>query len=255
MPSGESSYFNRTTDRAMRILELLAGAGSQSLSEIARAVGASKSSVYPIVRTLVSSGFVEADEGEGYRLTQRTSALARPVDRGATLVESFFEAVRFSKLANFETLTLGVVSGRSAVVAAEHLPDAHSVRLSVPVGTQLPLHATATGKALMSHWSSDAVHITLGSQQLQRFTSRTITDLASLLADLEKVHQSGIAESWGELDPGTASAAIAIDSGSGNPRAALGVIVPLHRAEPAYWTQTKNRLRDLARDLSAMRST
>ena len=251
MAGAPNDYYNRTTARAMRILELLASASPMTLADIARGIDASKSSVYPIVRTLAGSGFLEAVGEDGYRLTARTSALARPSTNRMRLIESFYEAVRNSKLGSFETVILTETTGSAAIVIAEHMPDDRSVRLSVPVGTHLPLHATASGKVVMSQWSSDAVHIALGSQQLPQLTARTTTDLASLLDELERIRESGIAESWGELDAGTTSAAVIIDLGQGQRRAALAVVVPIHRAEPTYWALTKLRLAELSRALNA----
>jgi IclR family transcriptional regulator, blcABC operon repressor len=242
-------YFNRATHRTMRVLEVLASAsGPVPLTELSRQVEVSKSSIYSIVRTLVTDGYLDL-VGDGYQLTARTAVLARPEMDRARLLEAFYALVRSSALASLETVVLSVVSGRSAIVIAEHPASDRPVQLSVPVGTQLPLHASASGKALISMWPSDAIHIALGSQVLPTLTERTTSSLAALLDELEGIRRNGMAESWGEMDAGVVSAAIGVGSGHNLPRAAVAVVVPIHRAEPAYWSTTKDRLRSLAQQL------
>lgn len=233
----------------MRILEFLAAASKPvTLSELSRAVDVSKSSAHAIIHTLANDGYIDRVD-DGYQLTARTTALARPsVDR-AKLLEAFHGSARTSTLAASETVLLCVASGRSAVVIAEQTPSARSIQVGVPVGTHLPLHASASGKALMATWTMDAIHIELGSTVLPALTSRTISNLAALLDELEKVRSSGLAESWGEMDQGYVSAARALRSGRDLPQAAMAVIMPIHRAEPEYWTESKDRLRSLARQV------
>ena len=198
MASPPKEYFNRTADRALRVLEVLADSRKPvALSEIARLVEASKSSVYPIVRTLVERGYLDDTGGDGYQLTAKTAGLSRPSQDQNRLIASFFELTRTASPPLSETLVLATVSGQSAMVLAERQAETRPVRLSVAVGSRLPLHASASGKVLVAHWSSDAVHITLGSQQLTTWTARTTSNLAALLDELAEVRRQGIAESWG----------------------------------------------------------
>lgn len=242
-------YVNRATQRTMRILEVLAAARQPvALADLARSIAVSKSSVHTIVHTLIADGYLER-VGDRIQLTDKTAVFAQPDMDRASLLEAFYALVRTNPQATSETLHLCVPSGRTAVVIAEHPSTGRLVHLSVPVGTSLPLHASASGKVLMSTWSTDAVHITLGSQVLPTFTSRTISSLAALLDELDAIRERGLAESWGEMDTGIVSAAVAVGPGKNLPKAALAMVVPIHRAEPAHWSDAKDRLQFLGRQL------
>jgi IclR family transcriptional regulator, acetate operon repressor len=72
------------------------------------------------------------------------------------------------------------------------------VRLAARRGDRDPIHSTALGKAIASRISTDAVLAILAAEGMSRSTSKTITEKARYLDELEKVRTQGFALDLGE---------------------------------------------------------
>jgi IclR family acetate operon transcriptional repressor len=96
-----------------------------------------------------------------------------------------------------ETINLGVLDG-NRVVYVEILESNKAVRLAARRGDRDPIHSTALGKAIASRLSSDAVVAILAAEGMPKRTSKTLTDEAGYLAELDKVRAQGYAFDLGE---------------------------------------------------------
>ena len=85
---------------------------------------------------------------------------------------------------------------------------------------------------------------------LERFTETTITDLAILLQESEKIRKDGYSESDGEAIVGTRGIAAPIFSFSGRIVASLGASVPRLRGEGSPRQQLISLLTDAARRIT-----
>ena len=65
-------------------------------------------------------------------------------------------------------------------------------RIQLPVGSQLPLHCTASGKLFLAYMDPRHRHRLLAAAPLKRFTDRTITDIEQLSSELKRIEQEGI---------------------------------------------------------------
>src|SRR5690606_17276375 len=91
-----------------------------------------------------------------------------------------------------ETVLLGVRSGDKVVYIAEKSPP-QPLRVASNVGSVLPLHASASGKMLLSRMSDEELEALYPNEQLEQFTSRTISNLSDLKLELAKARAMGIA--------------------------------------------------------------
>jgi IclR family acetate operon transcriptional repressor len=190
-------YAVRAVVRVMDILDLLQNSpDGRSLVDVSEAVGLPRSSAYRYLSTLETRGYVQRDGGTGlYRFglaflpshgrhLEVLSARARPV----------MEELR-DRLG--ETINLGVLDG-NRVVYLEILESNRTVRLAARRGDRDPIHSTALGKAIASRIGSDAVVAILAAEGMPKRTSKTITEEARYLAELEKVRSRGFAVDLGE---------------------------------------------------------
>ena len=108
-------------------------------------------------------------------------------------------------IAQAEELAAG--SGETVVLAVEDKGEARTIfvvegqsllRAVIPIGTRLPLHATAVGKALLASKGSDELASLLGRYPLARFTDATITDPDELTGMLYEIRKTGISMENGE---------------------------------------------------------
>lgn len=246
----QTSYFNRTAHRTIQILEELAHSESGvTLQQLAERLDASKSSVFPIVRTLIEVGYVEAVVPTGYRLTDKTARLHGIHATQPVLVKALKEAVLLQGGLLSDSAFISVLRSSRVVCIATEQDEERVASVGVAVGAVLPAHATASGKILLSDLSNETVHVLMRSQQLPRFTDKTLHNLADLMDELDLVRRRRWAESWEELDRGLAGVAVAIRSPSAGVVAALELMLPLHRAEPERWVAIRKQAVSLALEI------
>lgn len=135
-------------------------------------------------------------------------------------------------IAQAEELAAG--SGETVVLAVEDKGEARTIfvvegqsllRAAIPIGTRLPLHATAVGKALLASKGSDELASLLGRYTLTRFTDATITDPDELTGMLYEIRKTGISMENGEYQAGLAGVAMTLRHADGS-TVAIGTNLP-----------------------------
>jgi IclR family acetate operon transcriptional repressor len=184
-----------STQRSFAILDVLAAEGPLGTNEIARRTGTTASTVSRQLGTLVEAQLVEhVSETGRYRLGIRLVELANSVLARLDVrmiarphLESLVASVG-------ETATLSVPADPDAVtvdfVAAEHY-----VRGVTQLGRPSIAHATAAGKVMLAFTDRKP------RPPLAAYTPRTITDVAELEAELERVRKRGWADAYEEREP------------------------------------------------------
>jgi IclR family acetate operon transcriptional repressor len=98
-------------------------------------------------------------------------------------------------------------------------------------GDVSPLHASATGKAILAFLEPKEQKQIIKDIGLESFTDTTITDPKRLETEFARIREAGFSESHGEAIEGTYGIAAPIFSASGRVIASIGASVPVHRAE------------------------
>ncbi|MGH2734987.1 MAG: IclR family transcriptional regulator [Actinomycetota bacterium] len=195
--SGGDRYAVRAVVRVMDILDLLQDSpDGRSLQEVSEVAGLPRSSAYRYLSTLETRGYVQRDGANGlYRFGLAfLPSHGRHLEVLAARARPVMEALR-DRLG--ETINLGVLDG-NRVVYLEILESNKSVRLAARRGDRDPIHSTALGKAIASRISTDAVVAILAAEGMSGRTTKTITEEALYLAELEKVRAQGFALDLGE---------------------------------------------------------
>jgi IclR family acetate operon transcriptional repressor len=78
-------------------------------------------------------------------------------------------------------------------VFIERIDGEGSIRFHAPLGQREQPHATAAGKAILAHLSEANVRALLGEAGMTRYTPKTLTDVESLLSELDRVRSEGYA--------------------------------------------------------------
>ena len=94
--------------------------------------------------------------------------------------------------------------------------------LHVTVGSKLYHHCNAYGKAILSFLSDEEIKELLPAQ-LPKLTDKTITDIESLLKDIAKIRNTGIAYDREEYSRGVYCIGAAVLDASGQAVAGLGI--------------------------------
>jgi len=180
--------------RAAAILDLLARTTGVALgpTDIARSLSMAKSSVSYVCEALVEAGLARRD-GAGYQLGHRLVGLGAAYLDSVDTVSIFHTVCRELTPSIPETAQLSTLD-RLDVTYLARREGAAPVRLASDVGRHLVATTTATGKAMLAQlpWSEVAARLRAGNP-LPALTTRSITDAASLEAELAKVRASGYA--------------------------------------------------------------
>jgi DNA-binding IclR family transcriptional regulator len=197
----------QSIERAAAVLRLLAAApDGLGVADLGNALGLAKTTVHGILRTLHQVGFVEQDHtGAHYHLSDAFGRLgesyldpnelrSRAINWADSLASRSGEVVRVGRL----------VEGKVVVVHHVFRPDDSDQDLDV--GTTLPPHATALGKAVLAYDASGASR----PHKLEAFTTRTIIDPARLAEELAAVRARGWASEFEEYTVELASIAAPI---------------------------------------------
>jgi DNA-binding IclR family transcriptional regulator len=128
---------------------------------------------------------------------------------------------------------------RGAMVPVEVVEPERAVRLASPLGSPLPLHCTAAGKALLAFEGEDELKALL-PDGFAKHTERTPTDRAALAQQLKSVATSGYAIDMGEYVEDVRAVAVPIRD------YARAVIATLAVSGPAYRFQAERIEKELA---------
>lgn len=237
------------TEAAARVADVLmlfaSGPPTLGVSAVARELGLSKAVVHRILRTLADRMLISVDPtSRGYRLGPAAAALGARALRDSSLRAAGRSVIVELQRATGETTTLSSVvpGGR---VYLDQVPSTKEIKMTVQVGTRFPLHAGSSGKAILAFLSAGRQEELL-SGELERLTSRTITDADRLRAELAETRVSGVAHSRGERQSDAGSLAAPVFDVDGSPVGSISVCGPVFRFDDEVRARFAPALKDAA---------
>ena len=220
---GNSSYINKSLDRALRLLDLFDDAHIHlTASDIADLLGATRATIYPTLHTLVAHGYLDRDDQGRYvlgmKLVERSGEKlahldVRQIARGPLreLARQLGANAHLATLHGNEVLYLEREEGRPTVTLRE------------VVGRRVSPHCTALGKSLLAFLpDEDRARIAHNLDYVQH-TPNTITDPKDFIAELNLVQERGYALEVEEFHLGSACISAPIRGLDGRIVAAISV--------------------------------
>ena len=162
-----------------------------SLAAIAGGVGMPKPTVYRILSTLESRGYLERGTGGSYRVSRklfeppRDSSVERLLRVARPVMERLVEVCK-------ETVNLGILDG-GEVLVIETVESPQAVRMTSKIGNRRYPHSTALGKVLLADMDERTMLRIIQARGMPRFTPATIVTESSLIVELERVRVQGYA--------------------------------------------------------------
>jgi DNA-binding IclR family transcriptional regulator len=248
----------QSVDRAARILKALAGGpGRLGVSELSARLGLAKGTVHGLLRTLQDHGLVEQHaDSDKYQLGPELLKLsnryldlselrARSLAWSELLAERAQEAVRVA------------VPHENGVLVVHHVFRPDATLQILEVGSVLPLHATALGKAVLAY-SDDALTAGLLTADLPRLTGHTHVQPSALKREFATIRERGYALEREEAVLGEVGVAAPIFDRRSEAVGAIGVAGPRERVlrrgrEQTVSTAVIEAARAISRDLGAPR--
>lgn len=235
-----------TTLEILRVLRETNGAG---VTEVANELDVSKSTVHDHLATLRDRGFVEKN-GTTYDLGL---SWLRFGGHARDNLELFQHAqVPVLELAQ-ETEELALVSAyhRMQSIPIYHARGAKAVTTDSYAGLELPIHCTATGKAMLAALSDADVETILDSVTLEAHAKNTIVDKGELWAEIERTRERGYSLDDEERIDGLRGIGAAVTHEStGTVLGGLAITGPTHRIDGDRYTEEYPQLvANMAREI------
>jgi DNA-binding IclR family transcriptional regulator len=224
-----SRYKVPNLERGLKMMELLLDyPNGLQQTEIAAHLGCAKTSVYRIVMTLVEYGYLARDDDKTVRLSRKLLAMG-----SRTLAEEDLMTVAVDILKTLrdkikETVLIGTIVETELVVLGQVL-GSQPFKFSLNLGTRLPLHTAAPGKAILAWLPAPERNSILAKISFPRFNDHTICDVKQYTQELEQAALDGYALDRGEQLSGIHCVAAPILNRFGYPIAAIWITGPVDR--------------------------
>ena len=206
--------------------------------EIAVALGIPVSSLSYLLGTLVERGYL-AREGRRYSAGPGLQRLqASP--GGFSLAERAAPLVRTLRVQLNETTSFFVRSEWDVEAIVTETSE-QALRYAVPTGARLPMHALASGKALLAALPEEELDRYFAEAERQRFTPATVTSEKALRRQIAEIRESGFALTDEEFSLGIRGIGRLVTIG-GEPVGALSVAVPKARFDEAVQRRVMDML-------------
>jgi IclR family acetate operon transcriptional repressor len=206
-----------------------------TLAELARATGVPHSTVLRFTRFVEGRGLLRRESGSRRYLPGETTL-------GLTGGTNYFRLAAVARphiealvARTGETGHLCVLDGDRAYDICPVEPSS-SVRVCNPPDHRHPLHTSSCGKVLLSSLSDEEVRAFAKRSGLPRSTSKTITDVNSMIEEIHEVRAQGFAIDDQEGEEGVRCIAAPVFSPDGAFLAAVGI-------SSVAWRLPKHRLR------------
>lgn len=209
--------------RYIRILEVVGSArNGVTLADIGRRLGLQPPTVHRLVSSLKDLDLLANTEGgKSYVLGARLQNLLYSI-----LTETDYSHITKDILRRLvdelgETVHLARLNGSTAESVLMEQPQGTG-RAFVQPGRELPLHAAASGKAILAFQEEDFLAQYLALPRT-KFTENTKVNERAIRAELKRIRQTGIAICDNELDPGVLSYAHPVRVNGGKVLFSVGV--------------------------------
>lgn len=224
----EQRYYSRTIGRAFDVLEAFTGeSDSLTLKDLSRIVRLPESSLFRVLLTLQTRGYLSQGEDGSYQLSRKVllGKLMEWTDaiRGLARPEMQALVSRFN-----ETVSLAcLIEDRIQVL--ECFETFHEVRITNCPGRVLPPHCSALGKAITAFQERTRMDRILEIYGLSPRTPATISDRQRLLDEFDLTRKRGYAFDREESVSGGICVSAPLSLGKGEIVAAISVSTPTAR--------------------------
>ncbi|MCD4669502.1 MAG: IclR family transcriptional regulator [Actinomycetia bacterium] len=219
--------------KSFQILEILSNNESPcGVTELANIMKLDKSTVFRILRTMKSKGYVEQLRDTkkyvmGIRILELSNKLMQKMEIAA-IAKPMLK--KLSQLSG-ESTHLAVLR-RGKVIYIDRINSSEAVSIHTDIGDHEPVHCTGVGKAILAFLPSEEIQNNLKetkAKSLEKFTGKTLTSISELEKELKKIRGTGFAFDDEELYEGVRCLAAPIKNYRNEVIASLGISGPINR--------------------------
>ena len=242
----------KSIDKALDLLEFLSVNEQEiGITEISKKLHMGLSTVYRILTTLKSRGYViQNQQTTKYRLGIKLFGLGYAVKSTKRLVEITKPYLKQLSQSTNETANLAILEGKEVIYIAK-IESPEILTTNIKIGTRLPAHCTSLGKVLLASISNrEFESLYKNDEPLPSLTSDSITSLEGLKKHLKKVKIQGYAVDREEYKIGINCVSVPIFSRNGEVIAAISITGPASRFTIDEIKEVKDELMNVSKEIS-----
>lgn len=183
--------------KALKILKLFIKKQPLKLSEICEATGYGKTVVFRIMATLMEEGFIKQDKDSRYYIDQMLYLVGKQFKSLYIIENSLKEYLLSLRQRTDCSVQLCIREGNEVLVIASY-ENSNNLRIVTEVGSKIPIHATASGKALLATLDDDVINYLLNSYKFVQYNDKTVSSIEQLWKEIKKDRERGYSVTNGE---------------------------------------------------------
>jgi IclR family acetate operon transcriptional repressor len=223
------------TLRLISLLELIASKDAfVSLQSLTQETGLPKPTLHRMLQQLEGAELlIRQADGRHFGTGARLRRLAENLLLNATQHGARHAVLRALADELGESCNVTTLSGNE-IVYLDRVETTAPLRIYLHPGSRVPVHASASGKMILSQMPPGQRRKLLAHAPLQRHTPGTITDLEKLESQLVQIGQDGYAVDDEEFLEGLVCVAVLVPSTSGRSNLCVAVQGPAVRISPRH---------------------
>lgn len=220
----------KALDKSLLILEILANsAGEIDLSTLTKQTRIPKSTLLRLLNTLKNHNFVLQDpKSRRFRLGWALIYLGKAAEKSFDLINIVHPFLEVLASRTGETASLVLLDGDHAVYV-DQVVSSSIIRGNPPIGTPLHLHCTASGKVLLSSFTTQDFESFIRRSKLVKKTEKSIVDPLILQEEIKRIQKQGYAFDDEETEIGGRCVAAPVFNKEGQIAASISAVGPSTR--------------------------
>lgn len=224
------------------------------ISEMARNMGLSKSTVYRALYTMEQKGFIRKnEENDTYWLGMKLFAIGERVQEKLTISDLAHPYAKqlhdeFQEVVNLSVLETRSTERPQIVVVHKEESSSQVLKANPAVGIFSDCHSSAAGKCLLA-FSNEPGPDGMKQFELKKYTEHTITDWDTFIRTLHEVRENRYAMDQEEREYGLTCIGAPIFNRRGEVVAAISMAGPSRRMEEDL-TYKIERVKETAAEIS-----
>ena len=216
----------KSASRVMAILELVSKyPHGLSLSEICEKIGMPKSSTHELLSVLEQRNFLQLDHKK-FRIGIKVFELGQTVSRNLDILKAIRPHLKWLSAEYSMTTQFGILECNEVIYLSK-IKNVSGISVESQVGSRLPAHVTALGKAMLSLLPEDVLLKNYSGYVFEKYSTNTCVSTGELLERIIQIKEKGYAEDCEEFTQGVFCLAVAVPEIRTNTLGAISISMPL----------------------------
>lgn len=219
-------------------------------ADLTKALGWPKQSIHRLVSLLEEEGYMEK-HGRFLVPSKRMMSLSSGLLQNRVIFDLRHQVLTDVSEMTGETVNL-VMPEEDGMHYVDRVDTNWHFRISLPIGTHVPFHCTASGKTYMAYMRSDQRKKFIASLKMETFTAQTHSTTNTLQDELKEIKRQGFAMDNEEFYNDMVAVAVPVFDDLGRYCAALAFHGPKSRVTREFGLSFVPKLKEASERISSI---